>query len=447
MKVSISVGGRFHAFELAAQLERRGHLDQLLTCYPRAQARDAGVPAERVQSVLGLELAKRGLRGTSTRLENRCQPLIHGSYDRWAARRVPAQSDIVVGFSGFSWRTFERAQIREQYCVVERGSAHIETQVELLREGYAAIGKRPALPHPRVIAAELAEYALADRIAVPSSFAARSFIDRGVPSEKLIVNPYGVDLDDFKLHARPPEGFNVMFCGLASVQKGMHHLLRAFRPLAKSGAKLSLVGRVLPEIRPFLQRYGGSHIIEHGHRSRSEVADLMGRASLLVLPSLQDGQGMVIPQAMACGLPVLASTHTGAPDLLPSCDGGRLFEPGDVDGLRAALVWFQEHPDEARDMGLRGANYVQKGLTWHDYGERATAAYSALLEETRELELPSDPHREQLRAARATHNSNRLPRTPQSGPKAPLSKSAVLAPQAFAANRGDRFGPAQRTTD
>lgn len=438
MKVAVSVGGRYHAFELAAELERRGRLDRLLTCYPKGQARRAGIAPEKVRSLLGLEVAKRALRATSTRLENRCQPLIHGAYDRWAADQVPAHSEIVVGFSGFAQRTFERARRNEQLCVVERGSAHIETQVELLRSGYAELGQQPALPHPRVIATELAEYALADRIAVPSSFAARSFVERGVPAEKLIVNPYGVDLGAFRRPAQPAEDFAVVFCGLASVQKGVHHLLRAFRPLAKSGAKLWLVGRVLPEMRPYLQRYGGAHVIEHGHQPRERVAQLLGRAALLVLPSLQDGQGLVIPQAMASGLPVLASTHTGGPDLLPPCDGGRLFAPGDVDALREALVWFQEHRDEGREMGLRGARHVARGLTWADYGDRATAAYAALLSEADEQDLgtawpvaPAEPLRAPARAAQRP--------TEQPG-------SAALAARPFAANRGDRSGLAQRTS-
>jgi glycosyltransferase involved in cell wall biosynthesis len=399
VNVAVSVGGRYHAFELAAELERRGHLDRLLTCYPRAQAHRAGVSPERVRSLIGLELGKRALRATSTALENRCQPLIHGTYDRWAAGHIPPSSDVVVGFSGFARRTFERARRNEQLCVVERGSAHIETQVELLRDGYAELGLRPALPHPRVIAAELAEYALADRIAVPSSFAARSFVERGVPAEKLIVNPYGVDLTAFRPAERPAEDFNVVFCGLAR---------RAFRPLAKSGAKLWLIGRVLPEMRPYLQRYGGAHVVEHGHQPLERVAELLGRAALLALPSLQDGQGLVIPQAMASGLPVLASTHTGGPDLLAPCDGGRLFEPGDVEALREALVWFQEHRDEARAIGWRGARHVARGLSWADYGERAAGAYAALLGEADEQD-PCD--------------------------------AAPVAP------RGDRSGLAQRTSD
>jgi glycosyltransferase involved in cell wall biosynthesis len=439
VNVAVSVGGRYHAFELAAELERRGHLDRLLTCYPRAQAHRAGVSPERVRSLIGLELGKRALRATSTALENRCQPLIHGTYDRWAAGHIPPSSDVVVGFSGFARRTFERARRNEQLCVVERGSAHIETQVELLRDGYAELGLRPALPHPRVIAAELAEYALADRIAVPSSFAARSFVERGVPAEKLIVNPYGVDLTAFRPAERPAEDFNVVFCGLASVQKGVHHLLRAFRPLAKSGAKLWLIGRVLPEMRPYLQRYGGAHVVEHGHQPLERVAELLGRAALLALPSLQDGQGLVIPQAMASGLPVLASTHTGGPDLLAPCDGGRLFEPGDVEALREALVWFQEHRDEARAIGWRGARHVARGLSWADYGERAAGAYAALLGEADEQD-PCD-------AAPVAPAARRPLRAAPGASQTRLPRDAAFAPRPFAANRGDRSGLAQRTSD
>jgi hypothetical protein len=113
-------------------------------------------------------------------------------------------------------------------------------------------GMRVEVPDPRTIERELAEYEAADFIAVPTEFVARTFVERGIPRERLIVNPYGVDLRLF----RPVEpahiggGLRVIHVGRVSVRKGVHHLIEAVGRLPQ--ATLTVVGAPDPGMSKLL---------------------------------------------------------------------------------------------------------------------------------------------------------------------------------------------------
>ena len=143
MKITISVGGRFHAFDLARELDRHGVLHKLLTSYPKGIAQAHGVPVERVQSFVASEVFKRLARRFPTSIEDRLQPAINEQFARWAARQVPQDTDLFVGWSGFSAQALERAKRNGAKTVLERGSAHIEAQAELLLRAYEGSAVRP----------------------------------------------------------------------------------------------------------------------------------------------------------------------------------------------------------------------------------------------------------------------------------------------------------------
>lgn len=384
MKITISVGGRFHAFDLARELERHGALHKLLTSYPKGIAQAHGVPAERAQSFVASEVFKRIARRFPTSVEDRLQPTINEQFARWAARQVPRDTDLFVGWSGFSAQALERAKRNGAKTVLERGSAHIEAQAELLLRAYEGSAVRPRLPHPRVIAKELEEYERADRIAVPSRFVLDSFLERGFSEDRLLINPYGVDLDQFSPGdpgERDLDGpFRVLFVGLACRQKGVHDLLRAFEGAdLPEDAEICFAGRVLPEVEHELRRSSGRKVRLLGSLPQAELVHVYRQASLFVLPSYQEGMAMVVPQAMACGLPCLVSENSGCAELIRESRAGEVIAPGDIEALANGLTWFAENASDRLAMGERAAKHVTAGLTWSDYGDRAVGLYRELL--------------------------------------------------------------------
>ena len=141
MKVTVSVGGRFHAFNLAGQLAKQGALDKLITSYPASQAQKFGIPGDRVKSVILKELLERGWGILPDFIKDLYNPqyLIHEIYDRQAAK-LYSPGDICVAFAGFALHTMRKAKQSGAVTILERGSAHILYQRQILEEESKLLG-------------------------------------------------------------------------------------------------------------------------------------------------------------------------------------------------------------------------------------------------------------------------------------------------------------------
>lgn len=376
MKVAVAVHGRFHAFDLAAQLHRRSMLARLLTTYPGFAVRrflPADIP---VATIPWLEAVRR----IWARLPGSSDLLVARRFGRFAARTLP-DCDILVAWSGAGLEAMQEAKRRSIKVVLERGSTHMEHQCRVLAEAHARWGLAWRPTAPELVARERAEYALADRIAVGSGHAAASFRAEGVAEGKLLVNPYGVDLSRF---APPPGGrdekrrLRILFVGSVGIRKGVPELLTAFASLAGQ-ADLHVVGPLEPDFAPLLARLPQAGVILRGPLPGAALAAEYAAADIFVLPSVEEGFGMVILQAMAAGLPVVASTATGLPDADSEGRAGLSVPPADVEALRFALEYLAADGSRRRDLGEAARTLVERGWSWDEYGDRAVAAYGKLL--------------------------------------------------------------------
>lgn len=380
MRVTISVLGRFHAFNLAQQLHKRDALAQLLTSYPKFKAVEYGVPAERVSSFVCLEAMRRLWWKTPLNRRWNAQFFFHSLHDRAAARSLRPGADLFVGWSGSSLKTLRRAKSLGMIGVIERGSSHILCQQKILTEEYAAWGMSYSQTHAEVIEQEIAEYHEADAIAVPSSFARRSFLAEGVAEEKLITVPYGADLSAFRPLPKEDDKFRVIFCGGLTLQKGVPYLLQAYSELRLADAELWLVGRVMEEIRPFLEQYRRADIVVHGPKPQSQLPWYYSQGNIFCLPSVQEGMAVVQLQAMACGLPLLCTTNTGGEDLIGKGIDGFVVPIRDVEGLKEKIQWAYDHRAQCQEMGRAARERLSNGFTWDDYGDRILSAYRRVIE-------------------------------------------------------------------
>ena len=95
---------------------------------------------------------------------------------------------------------------------------------------------------------------------------------------------------------------------------------------------------------------------------------------MLVFPSLFEGFGLVILEAMAAGLPVIASRNTGGPDVIEEEKEGFIVPAGSVEALREKMGWLIQNPSQAVEMGHKACVWAQR-FTWKIYGEK----YQAML--------------------------------------------------------------------
>lgn len=380
MNVSISISGRFHAFDLAWQLQQHGFLRTLITSYPKFKVREWHIDPARIQTVITHELLCRGWRKLASRLHLRAQPdsFFLQRFDRIAAGRIPEDTDIAVAWSSAALRVLQRAQALGTKAILERNSTHIGFQKDILIDEYSRVGLRPQVPDSILIEREIEEYETADCICVPSTFAYRSFIDYGVPAAKVFTVTFGVDHHSFYPVAKRDSTFRVIHRGSLSIRKGVHYLLQAFHELRLKDAELWLVGPMANEITPFLNRYGGPNVHVRGTFPQAELYQEYSQGSVFTIASIEEGFAMVISQAMACGLPVVCTTNTTGDDIVRNGVDGYVIPVRDVKALKERIALLHSDRERCRAMGESARQRILGGFTWDHYGERMARQYSRI---------------------------------------------------------------------
>mgnify|MGYP001167493564 CR=1 FL=1 len=372
MKVTVSVGGTFHAFQLAGELERRGYLHRLVTTH--RPLRGEGVSRGRIVAnplpELFLQVPRR------LHLPMRGDYLKAQSFDWWARRHVDG-CDLLVGFAAFSLHTIRAAKAQDTVTVLERASAHILSQRTLLEEEYRRFGRTAPPMDPRLVQKQLWEYGEADYIAVPSTFVYNTFLEHGFPAQRLINVPLGADTRQFSPGPQGDGPFRVLAAGI-SLQKGTPYVLDAVRRLARPGAELTFLGGMGPDVADVLAGYQGRYRWP-GFVGQAQLAGLMRQGSVFVQASIQEGFGLMIPQAMAAGLPVICTTNTAGPDLVREGVEGFIVPIRDPEALCERLRYLADHLDVRRRMGEAAAARAQE-FTWDAYGDRISAEYRRLVD-------------------------------------------------------------------
>jgi glycosyltransferase involved in cell wall biosynthesis len=378
MRICIGSGGRFHAFDLAQQMNHLGHLTRLYTAYPRWKV--DGLPREKVSTFPWLLVPSAALaRVWGTRGWREINWRVIDTFGSWLARHLEA-CDILHCLSCFGLWAHRIA--RERYgavTVCDRGSSHIVYQDQILAEEHS-LWKVPYRPiDPRVVERELQEYEECHLIFVPSDFVYQTFVEKGIAREKLRLGPLlGVDLTLFRPVPKRDKTFRVIYAGQASLQKGIPYLLQAVEPLRLPDFELWLIGGVDREVKPILNRYQG--LFRHlGFLPRTKLFSYYSQGSVFVIASVQEGLALVQAQAMACGLPVIATTNTGAASLFTDGKEGFIVPIRSPEAIREKILYLYEHPEVREAMAQAARERVQRLGGWEDYGNRMLSTYADAL--------------------------------------------------------------------
>ncbi|MDD3800321.1 MAG: glycosyltransferase family 4 protein [Novosphingobium sp.] len=209
-----------------------------------------------------------------------------------------------------------------------------------------------------------------DRFIVPSRFVAQRYARAGWSSECLEVIPNGIDLDRFHPAGAPPHlagPVRITYAGYFGAHKGVTTLLDAFAtlpaPLSDAPALLQLAGEG-PERDAYavrIEKLGLKGRVRFlGKIAPGDMSDVYARSDIVVLPSIWDeNQPVCLMEAMAAGLPVIASRKGGIPELVEHGVNGLLFAAGDVADLGAQLAALVADADLRRRAGREGRRRVE----------------------------------------------------------------------------------------
>ncbi len=343
VKVVYSAPNRAHHYGYARELHKAGMLKAFVSGFPRYSPRapipEIGKALRRVDQIQTLYLAsqKFGMFDWAS------DELAHWSkiqLDHGA--RSPLQgADIFLYYNGCGLHSARRFRQNGGITIVEAVNCHVQVQEQLMQEEFQRLGLTWTPFHHRETRRRVAEVEEADYILLPSTFVARSFLAQGIPAERLLRVPYPMQkvAGASEVVPRPAldEGiFRVLYVGSVSIRKGLRYLIEAFRQLKHPKKELWIVGPTtntrglenlsLPEEVKFLGVLKGNDL---------QAAYL--KATVFCLPSIEEGQALVLSEALTYGLPVIATENTGIEDLMADGKGAMVVPIRDAAAIASWL--------------------------------------------------------------------------------------------------------------
>ena len=293
---------------------------------------------------------------------------IYVTLDRHVAHSHLQAIDAIYGYEDGAYNTFMSAQQQNIFCFYDLPIPFYKTIHTLQHqeaERFPELAPVLETPEPAwKLERKDQEIQLADHIFVASSVTKQSLVDVNVSPAKVSVIPYGAPIDYFGPQPKGDRQFRVLYVGHLSPQKGVHYLLQAWQALHLTDAELVLLGlNSFPQdwLNPYEDLFTYIPPVSH-----FDLNQYYSRATVLVFPSLFEGFGLVLLEAMACGIPVITTQNVGGADVITEGVDGFIVPVRDVEALQQKLEWCYQHPQQLAEMG-RAARHTAENLTWTRY--------------------------------------------------------------------------------
>ncbi len=298
--------------------------------------------------------------------------LLCRAFDRRLARLLGGVDAAgVVSCEISALRTFAVARRRGWTTVLDAPSLHHRAQDEALqRSGSTPLRRAVARVKDR-------EIALADHVLTTSGVARDSYLAAGCPAERVHALPLGVDLELFHPGGSSPPDSRVVFVfvGHTSRSKGFDTLIEACEGVADRGPfELRIIGS-RGDCHDLLASRPQLPLTTLGQLAPAALAGELRSSHCLILPSRLESFGLVVPEALACGAPVLVSDRVGAKSLVTPAVDGWIVPAGDAAALAARMVWCLEHPGEL--LAMRPAcRAAAAAAGWGSYRKAAVELFT-----------------------------------------------------------------------
>jgi len=292
-------------------------------------------------------------------------------------------ADIGLFYNGTGLNTIRRFKGEGKIFICEAVNTHAHFQHRVLMEEAHRLGIDWELDDVREIPRRVAEYEESDWVLGPSCFVRDTFISEGIKGDKFILNPYGFTLNSKSSQGerRLDEAFVVLFVGQINFRKGIRYLVEAVDRLNHLNIKLRLVGPVsLPTglegvEMPVNVEFAG---VLRGDDLQKAYSD----ADVFVQPSLEEGLSLVVGEAMASGLAVIATHETGAAEIIEDGVSGFLITSRDVDMLSERIKNLVENRGLCQSIGETARLKATGMAGWDQSGDMLVRHLSRIGTET-----------------------------------------------------------------
>ena len=217
-----------------------------------------------------------------------------------------------------------------------------------------------------------------DHFIAVSHFQRNKLIELGLPSDKITTVHNFIDLSGIEVSQRSGEYF--LYFGRLESYKGIFTLLKAIAPLKDVPLLIVGDGTKRDEVAAIVEQQNLSQVKLLGFKSRSELQQLIAGSICTIAPSeWYETFGLTLIESFALGKPVIASSIGGMTEIITDGVDGWLVEPGNVEQLRAKILWMAQQSDLATAMGLAGRTKVETQFDAETHYQKLLKIYHQVL--------------------------------------------------------------------
>ena len=372
-KVDLVVCGRFHYHKFLHILYQKGALNKFIYSYKLNY--NLGVPPAYLKNLFLKEylmyFGAKFLKGP------KFFKYVAFLHKIWQIQASALQSTpnlvhfLIHGNSDMIVRKYKQIGIP---IIGEVVNAHPVIQEQILIREYDTHGAKYEPGEKSFKEKILREFELCDFLLAPSSYIKRSLIDGGIKPEKIKVLPYGTEAVSLRKSAvKISEGdlIKLICVSQLTYRKGTIYLLKAVESLIQQGyaCELTLVGKLDPSYAAVVSEYLSKPYIKHiSHIANNLIHQTMIEQDLLVMPSLEDGFGIVVSEAISVHLPVVVTKNCGSAEIIQDGVNGWVVEPFSepelIEGIKKSIGYQFDFSAKVPD--------------WDDYASGLLKIYSEI---------------------------------------------------------------------
>jgi glycosyltransferase involved in cell wall biosynthesis len=294
-------------------------------------------------------------------------------FNKWLKRQKLNEFNVMQAIAWGAKAPFDIAEKYGALKVLDASNSYPTIYDGIERREMALWSKsvKPSVPE-HIIEQVVRDIERADIILCPSKFVYDSMVSNGVPKEKCRINHFGVNTSIFQPRKETPKVIRFVCVGSICLRKGHQYLFMAFEKLKKKypEAELYCLGEVLSDFSLQWKKWKTVVTSHRDFMNPNELANLYQDTTAFVMASVEEGFARAIIEAMAAGLPILATHESGATTLVNHGEEGLIFESRSVDAIYDAMEKFIVNPEFSEIMGAK--SYIKGSVsnTWDDYGKR-----------------------------------------------------------------------------
>jgi starch synthase len=287
----------------------------------------------------------------------------------YACRKFTTTADIFLFYNGSGLNTCNYAKSKGIITIVEVVNSHVDYQEQLLKEEHEKLNLLWQPFHKAEKKRRVQEYQLADYILLPSEFVKKSFLDKGFPEEKLLKLPYGFVNNPQEIVLKEDDFFTILYVGSVSVRKGLRYLIEAFNKVSIPNKKLLIVGSK-SKITGIEDLNITSNIEFTGVLKGNDLEMVYKEADVFCLPTIEDGFGLVLGEALSYGLPIITTTNSGGQDIIDDGIEGYIVPIRDSEAIYSKLELLSQDSQILNKMKLAAQRKSSTLDGWDESGKR-----------------------------------------------------------------------------